>query len=429
MPTQTSYDKRTASVREKLAEFNKDIAQDGSYKNFGKWSAPKAEDEQSLAKLETMKQDILSDVKDMVQSLDNMRKGTNQAAPVDISLSEMVTERYGFSRNEKTGISDSFFRTLGIDPTRTTLDYLHTMSEHPEAYRWLVPELMREPIRLGMRRNPLFPNLIAFEQNISQPSIKMPAIDMSDARVTKIGEAETIPVGKLSFNQKEITLQKLGVGLTMSYEVIQYTPLNLMGIFFEDMGVQLAMGQDVHLIDTLINGDGNSNGAAVIGVDSAGTITYKDILRPWIQMGVIGRMPQSMLSNLNMALDILTLAQFTNRETIPAGTNQSQMINLRTPVPQAANYDVHGAMPTTNQVMLIDRNSAIGKFNSSALRMENDRIVQRQIEGAFATLTTGYAILFRDGRLIIDKSLAYASNALPSWMDGLAVQGAADYLD
>ena len=57
-----------------------------------------------------------------------------------------------------------------------------------------------EAVRLGLRKNPIYPDLIAAEENVSQPKVTMPSINMSDAMPKKIGEAETIPVGTTSFN-------------------------------------------------------------------------------------------------------------------------------------------------------------------------------------------------------------------------------------
>ncbi|MCB9047610.1 MAG: phage major capsid protein [Chitinophagales bacterium] len=416
--SQTSFEQTTDTVRGLLKD---DPANKGI--EFGKYKAPQKGSKTSI----DLTNAVMRDMPEMVKALDAMRTGNGEERPVDISLSEFVNERYGFATADNSGVSEEFFRSIGLNPSRHTLQYMTQMSDNNEGYRWLVAEVLREPIRLGYRRNPLYPSIIAMEENIAQPSIKMPAIDMSDARVTKIGEAETIPTGTLAFNQKEVKLHKLGVGLKLTDEVIRYTSLNLLSIFMQDMGVQLAMGTDYHAVSVLINGDGNSNGAPVVGVASSGTLTYADILRMWIYMGAAGRMPQSILSNIDMAMTVLGLDQFSRRDYMRYGTSDTAGINLRTPVPQSANYDVHGAMPASNQIMLIDRNSSLIKFNSSALRMDTARIAERQLEGAYATLTTGFGILYRDGRVIIDKSLAYSSYGTPSWMDALALQAAAAY--
>src|SRR5690606_38635955 len=132
---------------------------------------------------------------------------------------------------------------------------LMNMPDFNTEYRWLVPEVIREAIRLGLRKNPIYPSLIASEINVDQPKVTMPYINMSDAMVKKIGEAETIPVGTTSFGQKDVKLSKLATGLKISDEVLQFVPLNILSIFLQDVGVNLNIGLDTAMIDVLINGD------------------------------------------------------------------------------------------------------------------------------------------------------------------------------
>lgn len=378
------------------------------------------------AKRQKYKSEILSDMKIVSQQLDALRQGADKRAPVDISFSDYVKDRWGYSP-EKDGDMQSFFKFIGLNAASNTISYLASMPDYNEGYRFLIPEVIREAVRLGYRKPPLWTNLVADELFIEQPSIKMPYINPSDAKPTKIGEAETIPTGKLSFGQREVSLQKIGTGLKLTTEVQRYVKLNQLSIYFTDMGNQLNMAQDVMLIDVLINGDGNSNAAPVIGVaDTNDGITYKDLLRAWIRMGLLGRLPQSMLSNESIALDVLTLPEFTNNTLLLAGLESGlKRINLRTPVPTNQAYDVHGAMPVSNQLMLIDNTSAALKFTSDALRIETERIVEKQIDGVYATTTIGFASLFRDARVIIDASQLYSAAPFPSWMDAGAVQAAA----
>jgi hypothetical protein len=392
-------------------------------KNGGKLPAATEENKKSR---EQYRSHILTDMKDAQLQLDSMRQGADNRPPVNMHFSDYVRERWGFSP-EKEGDMSSFFKFLGVNPATNTLGFLASMTDYNEGYRFLIPEVIREAVRLGLRKAPLWTNLVADEVFVDQPSIKMPYINPSDAKPTKIGESETIPTGRLSFGQREVSLQKIGTGLKLTSEVQRYVKLNQLSIYFTDMGNQLNMAQDVMLIDILINGDGNSNAAPVIGVNSTTDgITYKDLLRAWIRMSTLGRMPQSILSNENIALDVLSLPEFTNNTLLLAGIESNlKRINLRTPVPTNQAYDVHGAMPVDNQLMLIDNTSAAIKFTSDALRIESDRIAEKQIDAVYATLTTGFACLFRDARVIIDASQAYSGAPFPTWMDAGAVQAAA----
>ncbi len=63
-------------------------------------------------------------------------------------------------------------------------------------------------ITLGMRQAPFYPEIIASDQSISGLSAIMPMINMSDAAPAKVNEAETIPLGDVSFGQKSVSLFK-----------------------------------------------------------------------------------------------------------------------------------------------------------------------------------------------------------------------------
>lgn len=413
-----TYKDRVSFVRGAVLSANKDKDNPESYDSIYS---------EDTEKLSPSALNILQDVKTMVVGLDAQRASSDSRRCVDISFSDMIHKTYGFEKN-KSGICEGFFRTLGVDTSRNTLSFLMNMPDFNEGYRWLIPELIREFVRTGPRLPALYKNILVAEENISQPKITMPYINPSDAVPTKIGEAETIPTGFLSFGQRDIKLQKIGVGLRFSAEVIRYTSIDLLGVFFGDMGNQMDMAKDVAAIDVLINGDGNSNGAPVIGVEDTDLgIQYFDIMRAIIRMQMIGRTPQSMLANETVGLNTLMLPEFVNRQIYIPGTNTQPFINLRTPVPNNLNMDIHGAFTDQDQLMLIDKFSTLIKFNSAALQLDNARIVEKQLEAVYATETTGFANLWRDGRVIIDATLPYASNPFPDYMDAAAVQAGAGF--
>jgi hypothetical protein len=39
------------------------------------------------------------------------------------------------------------------------------------------------------------------------------------------------------------------------------------------------------------------------------------------------------------------------------------------------------------------------------------------MQGTYITQTTGFASMFRDARVILDKSLAFSGNGFPNWMN------------
>lgn len=361
---------------------------------------------------EVLRENIGNDIENQFKKLEALRAGGKDKKPVDMTWGEFVKEAWAFTPNEKTGSPDALYESLGIDPGGSTVASLLTTPEFNSGFRWLVPEIFREAIRLGLRKTPIWNKLTIADEAVSQPSLVMPQIQMSDATPTKIGEGETIPVGTVDFNQKTVKLSKVATGIELPDEVIQYVNLNIVSLYLQDVGIKLGLALDVMAIDTLINGDqaDGSEAAPVIGVNAGSAFAYRDFLRAWMRGNRLGRPYQGFLAGEDAAINVLELAEFKAL----AGTGTLVNLNVSTPVPRSQSVWVHGYMPA-NQVMLVDPTGALIKLTSSALRVESDRIVNRQINGTFVSLTTGFANVFRDARLIMDQSVAFSG--FPAWMN------------
>lgn len=393
-----SFDTRSAAIKKTMLS------------NEGKLPFGAQPEGSTLLSREKIKQNLLLDMKAAVNECDALREGAANDRPIDVTLEMFTKEKWGMS-------VENFYAALGLNARTTTISQLTNMTTVPEGYRWLLPEIIREAVRLGLTRASIYPDLIAAEEAVTQTQVTMPFVNQSDATPKKVGEAETIPVGSLTFGQKQAKLYKMGTGLHITDEVRKYVSLNLLSLYLQDAGVRLGLGQDTMAIDVLINGEDSVGdySAPVIGVDTATNLTYKDILRTWLRMGRIGRMPTAMLSNEDIALDVFLTDEFKGWSN---NMNQSHKnLNIKTPIPQSQNYFIHGAMPAANQLMLIDKTAAMLKLNAAALTVESERIASRQINGTYMSLTTGFVTMFRDARVIIDKSLAFSSNGFPTWMD------------
>jgi len=342
-------------------------------------------------------------LQEVVMSCESMRKDANN--PMDISIGEFVRSKWGISM-------EALYDDLGLNASIDSIQNLFTLPD--ESARWLIPEIIRDALRLGLRKSPIWADFIAAEQTISNPTVTIPHLNMSDATPKYVGEGESIPTGTISFGQKTLKVKKMGRGIQIPYEVVQYVSINVIGIFLQDFGVKLNQGIDALMIDTLINGEqaDGSESAPVVGTETTGSMSYKDLLRVWIRMARIGRTPFGIIGGEEAAIETLFLDEFKLRDT---GTTEKKL-DLKTPVPQSSAYYIHGSMPVDQQ-MVIDRTSAIIKYNAQPLLVESDKIVSNQKIETYASLTTGFGILYRDARVIIDDSILFSGNGFPAYMD------------
>jgi hypothetical protein len=336
--------------------------------------------------------------------MNSMRRDEKNA--VDVSLAEMVKHTHAVSL-------DSFFTELGIDLNQDTIQNITNLPD--PSVRWLIPEIFRETLRLGLRKSPIYPNIISAEISVPQPTVTMPAFNMSDATPKKVGIAETIPFGTVSFQSKQVKIGKMGRGIQIPYEIEQYVSVNLVSIWLQDFGIKFGMGIDSMAIDCLINGEqaDGSESAAVIGVASAGTLTYKDILKVWLRMSRLGRMPDTIIGGEDAALLTLDLAEFKRSAN---NASPEKTLDLKTPLPQRANYFIHGNVPTGDQIIL-DSGSSLIKLNAQPLLVEQTKEVSNQTKEWYASMTTGFTTMYRDARIILDHTQAFSGAGFPTWMN------------
>ena len=354
--------------------------------------------EEKLAKSEYTKE-----IQGLVRTAESLRKDKDN--PVDVTLEEVIQEKFQISEEQ-------FMADLGLDPSKETVSALVTIQD--VNVRWLIPEIYRKALRLGYRNAPIYPNIIAGEEQMRGLTQKMPYLNMSDAAPRRVGEGETIPLGAISYGEKSFDIYKIGRGISMTYEMQNYSSLKLVSMFLEDFGVKLGHAMDTLAISTLINGEqaDGSESAPVIGTATGSSKTYADYLTIWTRLARMGRFPTTMIGGEAAAILTLNLTEFKT----PVTGAPLHQLKVHTPIPKDANYFIHGDVPASQEIIL-DPNKAIIKFNAQPLLVESEKIVSNQTEAFYATLTTGFAKMFRDASMIMDASKAFSSYGFPSYMD------------
>lgn len=362
-----------------------------------------------------VKSEYYGKIKAMVIDMNSMR--ANEKTPVDITLREYLklnSDKFG-----DDATPEKMYDSLGINSGVDTTQNLFTTPS--EDVRWLLPEIWRDAIRVGLRKAPIWTSLIAAQQTVSQTTIKMPHINMSEAIASRVNEGETIPLGNISYGSKSVSIYKVGKGIKITDEVRDYVSLNVVSIFLQDFGIKMGHSLDTLLINTLLNGDqaDGSESAPIIGISTISTLAYRDLLRIFVRMSRIGRTPNTMVAGEEMALEVLDLAEFKTRNT----GAPDKTLNLKTPVPSSVDFFIHGNVPD-DQVIMVDTSAAVIKLDAKPLMVESDRIVSNQTNETYASLTTGFATLFRDGRLVLDQSVDFDVSGFPSYLDPTSQENA-----
>jgi hypothetical protein len=348
-------------------------------------------------------------IKNMVKLADSLR--LDKEKPTDVTFAEIIKSELDL------GVDD-FYAACGVDPSFDTIENLFTTVDND--VRWLIPEVFRDALRLGYRQAPIWPSLIKTEEQTNGLQQVLPSINMSDATPRRVGEAETIGVGTLSYQSKKFDIHKFGRGIKVTDEVLRYVNLNVVSIYFQDFGMKMGLGVDTLAINTLINGEqaDGSEAAPVVGIATPGDLAFRDILKIWIRMSKIGRTPKLFVGGEDMALDTMDLDQFSMTANNAASEYK---LNVKMPLPQGSDYFIHGAIPT-NQHLIVDPTAALIKLNAVPMMVESERIVSNQTQAWYASFTTGFAKIFTDACVIQDQSKNITTYPLPTEFDYAAAQ-------
>jgi hypothetical protein len=332
----------------------------------------------------------------------------------DVSLKGYLAESYGDDMTP-----ERFYRDLGVDLRGMTVEKMLNTSE---LNKWLFPEIFRDAIRRGLDYTPFYGTLVAAEESIDSTGLTMPSIDYTqsdfdDLRLRDVNEGASITEGAsvITWSEKQVTIKKKARGLMQTYESIMFTPIDLAAIFFEELGTQLGADLDGDLVKIAFNGDqaDGSGSAPTIGATTAGTLTYQDLVRVWTRLRRINRQSSVMLCNEADAITILGLPEFQRTQLPNLVAPSGVTLNFENPLPTSQDIFVHSDIPA-GKILFVDRARAFVQLTAMPLLIESERIVRRQIEGEYVSIITGFANIFRDGRLVLDYNTSLATNPGPA---------------
>lgn len=331
----------------------------------------------------------------------------------DISLKRFLADTYGAEYTP-----EKFYGELGIDLNGMTVE---KMLSTDDLTRYLFPEVFRDAIVRGLDYTPIYGRLVTGEERIESTGLTMPkmdwtTIDQSEIQLRDTHEAATITEGEIMvWAEKTVNIRKKARGLKQTYESLMFTPIDLARVFFEELGVKLGADLDREAINVLLNGDqaNGSESAPVIGAGTANTLMYRDIARAWTRFRRLGRNSSIMLADEVDTLTILDMPEF--QRTIPAGATTREGVpnlNVVNPLPSSQDIYVTDAVPT-GMLVLVDTARAMVQLTAMPLLIETEKIVSRQLNGEYVSIITGFANIFKDGRLVLDYRTSLATNPGP----------------
>ena len=391
-------------------------------------------------------------VKEIVTELNALRQ--NKERPRDIGLRQFMADRFPNDGNPLT--PEHLYQELGIEPQYTQVKDLYaqedtsflmseivrdgvrrgmglTAREQQQALkqaivsqgpvtidrtgnqRWLNREVFLEPVMTGAVQTSFYQDLVVGEEPVSQPTVTVPKVDLSDAKMQDTEEAATIEEGSVTYGSKQVTLKNKSTGLKVSYDAIQFNSLSLAQIYFLDVGRILAHTLNNMAIDALVDGDQAdlSENAAVVGVEvTANKITWYDLTRIAIRFSLLGRTTTVAIGNETTALDYLNLSEVKNKQ-FPGAPLLATMMKTLLTMPESLYASQRIA---ANKLLLLDPSMSLVQLTAVPLMVETEKIISKRLEAAYASYYTGFAKLQRNASVIVDGSILFSGNGFPAFM-------------
>ena len=235
----------------------------------------------------------------------------------------------------------------------------------------------------------LFPEYVsrAVRQGMDYRSIvSAPTNDEKSLKI--VGEGAQIPQTTVRTRENLVKLHKRGRMLVASYEALRFQRLDLFSVTLGQIGAYIARAQLGDAIGVLLNGDGNNNAAAVINVDTAGTLTYADLVKLWANMA-----PYELNTLLAPTAQMQSILALPQMQDAKAGLDFQGTGKMITPMGATL---LHAPEMTAGKIIGLDKNCALEMVQAGGVVTDFDKLIDRQLERAAITCTAGFAKIFTE---------------------------------
>ena len=270
------------------------------------------------------------------------------------------------------------------------------------------------PVEQGALATAFYSDLVASEETVSMPTVMFPTIEFEDDGPDTRTQGGTIKQGLVKYKTRNVTVNNYNKGLEIPYEALRYSTINLVSMMFQRFGRRLGARLNRDAVTCLINGDQAdlSQNAAVIGVVTVNTFAYEDITEVFVHMQEMGYNPIAVVGNGTMVKVFLNLPEIKNNQN-----SGGKLLNARLKRAIPSDVDLYpSAGGAANQLTFADPTAAMVQLTSEGFNVEVDKIIQRRIQEANYSVTTGFAKFDRQAVVVVDRSIALSGNTGPSWM-------------
>ncbi|MEE9553983.1 MAG: hypothetical protein V3W18_06760 [candidate division Zixibacteria bacterium] len=315
-----------------------------------------------------------------------------------LSLTELL-ESSEYDPSPAGSPLDAFERQLALKGLRTSGNKPVTVEMFYRGAPALMPEFMQREIRRGMNMRPELGRLLASTAGVSTSRYSPIHINHSATdpamSLRPVGEGAEIPSVNVTEQNNTITIPDYGLTLKVTYKALRHRSMAQFKVLLWYIGYRLQSDKIVLVVDTIINGDGNSNSASVINTDVTGTLDYDDLVKFWNEF--YPYQPNVLICHKDKVRSILTLPEF--KDPLVGFSFQT---NGEITSPLGATLIRCDEVPS-DYIIGLDNRFAIEEVIGQPLMVEYDKIIEQKIEEAVISESVAYAKVVKESALILDS--------------------------
>jgi len=331
--------------------------------------------------------------------LEISRESYLEAQNQGLTLSELL-ETEPYDPTPAGSALDAFERQLVVRGLKTEGKSASNVEEFFAAAPVLMPEFIRREILLGQRMRPGLEALIATSTPVFASRYTPFYINVTPAQtklsLKPVGEGAAVPQMLVTEQQHTITVPEYGLALSISYRALRYRSMAQFKVLLWYVGFRLAADKIGLLVNTIINGDGNSNPATVINTAVTGTLTYTDLVSYWNEFYPFEM--NTLVVSKDKLKTILTLSEFKDPLV---GFRFQKTGELVTPLGTKL---IRSDDAPLDLLIGLDNRFAIEEVVSQPLMVEFDKVIEQRLEEAVISEAVAYAKVVKEASMILDVS-------------------------
>lgn len=250
----------------------------------------------------------------------------------------------------------------------------------------LFPEFVSRAVQQGIDRANKLSSLVATVTHIASTDYRTITASNDENVGKEVKEGAALPETTIKNQTNLVPMKKHGRLIKSSYEALRFHKLDLFAVTLREIGAEIVREQIAEAATVLLNGDGNSNGAAQTSLSAAPK--YADMIGLWASVSPFEL--NTIVASTATMKDLLNITEFKDAV---AGLNFQGTGTLGTPM--GADL-IHLPGFDDGIVLGFDKNCALEMVQAGDVLVDYDKLIDKQMECASISAVCGFAKIYKD---------------------------------